>query len=53
MTVRELLKTMTSHELEEWKAYLTLEYDKEQRGGLAQRAADGVNTRRAKMKGRR
>jgi len=50
MTVGRLLNEMTSYEMEEWKAYLAIEYTKEQRAILNQRAADGVRTRRANMK---
>lgn len=50
MTVGEMLKRMTSLEVEEWKAYLTLQNKEDQDSQLAREAEEGLKARRAKMR---
>ena len=47
MTVDSMLKSMSSKELAEWKAYFILENESAQQQALAMRAEEGLKRRRA------
>lgn len=52
MPVYEMLRRMSSYEIEEWKAYLTLEADEQKKRELARRAEEGLRNRPPRRKGR-